>query len=103
VAVPGDLPRLHERVAEVLRDVAPEVQRQRPVHRDGEHDGHGQNVQKLAPRGSAFRPDAPGHPRIIHCAPPAGGAHTRRSRNAALALRGQIGLGPPGIPMRWVG
>ena len=36
--VPRDLPRLHERVTEVLRDVAPEVQRQRPVHREREHD-----------------------------------------------------------------
>ena len=38
VPVPGDLPGLHERVAEVLRDVAPQVQGQRPVHREREHD-----------------------------------------------------------------
>ncbi|PTL59693.1 hypothetical protein C7Y72_08535 [Paraconexibacter algicola] len=45
MAAPGQLPGLRERVAEVLRDVAAEVQHQRPEHRDrqerradGEHD-----------------------------------------------------------------
>ena len=32
VAAPGDLPRLHEGVADVAGDVAAEVQWQRPVH-----------------------------------------------------------------------
>ena len=36
VTVPGDLPRLHERVAEVLGHVVAEVERQRPVHDDRE-------------------------------------------------------------------
>ena len=40
--------RLHERVAEVLRDVAPEVQRQRPVHREREHDPERDDAEQLA-------------------------------------------------------
>ena len=48
VPVPGDLPRLHERVAEILRDDLAEVQRQRPVHHEREHDRERDGAQQLA-------------------------------------------------------
>src|SRR5439155_14811818 len=50
VAVPGDLPGLGEGVAEVARHVAADVQRQRPVHRQGEcHSGERRENDLAAP------------------------------------------------------
>ncbi len=47
--VPRDLPGLHERVAEVLRDVAAHVQRQRPVHREREREPQQRDAEQLPP------------------------------------------------------
>jgi hypothetical protein len=60
VAAPRHLPRLHQRVAEVLGDVLSQMQHQRPVHDHGEQAGAEREQQKLAGRDLA--PDV-GHPR----------------------------------------
>ena len=74
VTVPRDLPGLHERVAEVLRDVAAHVQRQRPVHREREHDPEQRHAEQL----TAGQPRARGlgHACMITAAEPARRAGT---------------------------
>src|SRR5207244_3092474 len=62
VPVPGDLPGLDERIAEILRYVAAEMERQRPVHREREHAA-AQDGERQLPA-SQWR-----HPRIRHEAP----------------------------------
>ena len=60
VTAPADLPRLDERVADVPRNVARHVQRERPVHRDGEQAGGERGKPDLAPREGRARGEARG-------------------------------------------
>ena len=55
VAVPGDLPALRQRIAEVERDVRPQVQRERPEQDDGQQRPCQRGQRDLAPAESAER------------------------------------------------
>ena len=56
MADPGDLPRLQERIAEVLPDVAAEMEDQRPAHDDREGNAPDRGENRL-PRGQLARHD----------------------------------------------
>ena len=56
VADPGDLPRLQERIPEVLPDVAAEMEDERPAHDDREGDAPDRGENRL-PRGQLARHD----------------------------------------------
>ncbi len=49
VTDPGDLPRLQQRIAEVLPDVAAQVQNERPRHDDRQHDASAGGGERLTP------------------------------------------------------
>ena len=49
VTDPRDLPRLEQRIAEVLPDVAAQVQNERPRHHDGQHDASADGGERLTP------------------------------------------------------
>ena len=80
VAVPGHLPRLGERVAEVLGDVVPEVKHERPVH------DHGQQARAEHEREQLTGGDVAlgrAHPRDA-CSP--AGRRTRPARRTVANL-----------------
>jgi len=60
VGAPGQLPRLRQRIAEVLGQVGVQVQGQRPEHRHGQGDRPDGQEEQLAPRQRGGGRQAPG-------------------------------------------